>query len=110
MEKLHLCDNMNYLSKDFESYCSTALVPNKVIVMQLGRLDFFIFHPINLTLTIDCPSGKQEIKHTFRGTHKFEIYEGCIGYSKAYLLISSNDITVNFTMVQMVSKWKVRQL
>jgi hypothetical protein len=50
------------------------------------------------------------MKHTFRGTRKFEIFEGCIGYSKAYSLISSYDVTVNFTVVQTVSKWKVRQL
>jgi hypothetical protein len=66
MGKLHLCDNTNYLLKDFEFYCisglflqlndvitqkcPTGLVPNKVIVTQLERSDFFIFHPINLLL------------------------------------------------------------
>jgi hypothetical protein len=123
--KLYLCDKTNFLLKDFKSYCMTSLfldlasatsvcptavVPDKVVITQVERNEYYIFHPRNETLTVDCFNSRNDTRYHFRGARRIGIPEGCKGYAESYSLTSSIDHTLNVSVSSHTTKWKLRQL
>jgi hypothetical protein len=113
------------LLKDFRSFCltslfldldlatnvcPTAVVPDKVVITQVDRNEYYVFHPRNETLSIDCKKAGGDNRYHFWGARKIQIPEGCMGYVKEYSLTSSIDQTLNVSVSAHSTKWKLQQL
>jgi hypothetical protein len=126
--QLYLCPDTNYLMKDFESYCltslflhrsaaatktcPTAIVPERIVVTQMARNEFYVFHPKTQILSIDCPqeSARSNSRLEFRGARLISIPFGCFGHSKGYSISAFQDISLNFTVMSTTTSWKLSQL
>jgi hypothetical protein len=100
---LKMCPGQNFLIKSFGKYCISSLymgktaaaedvcsmnvLPDQVRVVQQDRTQYYVFHPLYTSLSIDqCTDPKDNRKLTFRGTKLVEIQDGCFGHSDDYQL------------------------
>jgi hypothetical protein len=116
----YICSGIDYLLKNFNDYCVTALflsesehakrlcsttvVPAQIVVEQLSRLQYLVYHPNEQMITKVCPN-KPEERITFRGAETINLNDGCFAHSTAYKLtphmqfgISSHATKVNTSL------------
>jgi hypothetical protein len=121
----YICTGIDYLLKNFNDYCVTALflsesdhakrlcstnvVPAQIVVEQLSRLIFLVYHPEKQLVTIVCP-GKPEKRMIFRGARTITLEDECFAHSTAYKLTPHMQFSISTEAIKMDTSLKLRDL
>jgi len=122
---IYLCENRNYLHKIPERFClsalfwrlqtaahtncKTALATDNTKIVQTAQHSFYIFHPQEYTLTIQCPN-KAESYFTWRGSRLVDLKIGCRGFGIDYDLVAYPSFAIENIIETSNISWTVRQL
>jgi hypothetical protein len=89
--------------------CPTRIIPEKSVIVQTERDEFFVYHSKVIQLHIEC-GGKPERIEEFRGVKKVKLAPSCIGYTDAYYIASHQDYSLNYTITFRNTSWRVGEL
>ena len=123
--KLHLCTDTNFIMKNFDQWClssiyltrstaaqrmcPTVIVPPRVIVNQISATSFYIFHPEEISMDVDC-AGLKTQHHRWRGANLIELFRNCHAHSDSYSLHAHEEFGVNATITPIETVWKLGRL
>jgi hypothetical protein len=122
---LHLCPRTNYVLRDFKAtcisavydkpefahrVCKTTVLPGSAMVTQTERNVFHVYHPVEMTLTIDCGPSISPTRKPFRGLKTIRLEEGCKGHSTDYMVQSSESFNGEMVSISTNSTWTVSDL
>jgi len=91
------------------SLCKTALATDAVQITQTSPEEFYIYHPTDLTLTVQCPDSHEIFKH-WRGSQLVRLKAGCRGFGEGYDVAAHPNFEISQVVTTSSISWTIRQL
>ena len=92
------------------SVCPIAVIPSSFKVVQISPTEFYVFHPREETVTIECLNKSLNRDVVFRGARLVDLKAGCSAHSPGYMLHATADIFLDGEVATTTAQWKLGQL